>query len=368
MRRKAASVNPKMSASVSTVDLGQGVIEFFKTNTRQHLRIRSEDESVLDIARSLDGSRTVGEVARDAGFSEESLSRLLDYMRANGILDNVDPQADFEGFDRFRRVIYFLQDYSESHDHLLSMWNRLRSATVLVIGLGAVGSWVACNLVQSGVQSLILMDPDVVEETNLHRQFGYVEDDIGRKKAHALADALGRYTADLRLTTVCDGLDAVSLSRFDDRDIALIVNCADYPNVDATSLWVGEYGMRRGIPHIIGGGYNMHLSLIGQTVVPGETACVKCFEKQLAEENRIDSERVKKLQVKNRKMGSFGPLCALNASMVGMEAIKVLTSCARPSNANRRGEFDILTMNVQYRSFERRDDCEWCGEHGMYRS
>ena len=76
-----------------------------------------------------------------------------------------------------------------------------------------------------------------------------------------------------------------------------------------------ELAMPRGIPHIVGGGYNLHLSLIGQTVIPGETACVKCFERQLERENEIDPTRVKKLQVPNRKVGSLGPLCALNASM-----------------------------------------------------
>lgn len=367
VRKGPEAMKPKLSPSVSTVWLGDGIIEFFKTNTRRHLRIKSEDDSMLDLVNSLDGTRTTEEIAREFGVSEESLAKLLSFMEKNGVLDNLEPTVDFDGYSRFRRAICFLQDYSTSHEHLVSMWNKLRGSTVLVIGLGAVGTWVACNLVQSGVASLIIMDPDVVELSNLHRQFGYVEADIGRSKVDALADALKRYSPDVDIRCVGEGMADDSLSQFDDRTIDLIVNCADYPNVDATSLWVGEYGMRRGIPHIIGGGYNMHLSLIGQTVIPGETACVKCFDAQLREENRIDPKRVKKLHVRNRKMGSFGPLCALNASMVGMEAIKVLTGCAPPANANRRGEFDIMTMDVKYRSFERRDDCEWCGKDGIYR-
>ena len=367
VRRRSEAMKPKLSSSVSTVWLGDGIIEFFKTNTRRHLRIKSEDNLLLDIVNSLDGTRTAGEIACEFQISEASLAKLLCFLEKNGILDNLEPTADLDGYSRFRRVICFLQDYSTSHEHLVSMWDKLRKSTVLVIGLGAVGTWVACNLVQSGVTSFIVMDPDVVEESNLHRQFGYVEADIGRPKVDALADALKRYSPDVEITSVRESMGENSLSRYDDREIDLIINCADYPNVDTTSLWVGEYGMRRGIPHIIGGGYNMHLSLIGQTIIPGETACVKCFDMQLSEENCLDAKRVKKLQVRNRKMGSFGPLCALNASMVGMEAFKVLTGCTPPENVNRRGEFDILTMDVKYRSFERRDDCEWCGKGGIYR-
>ena len=91
---------------------------------------------------------------------------------------------------------------------------------------------------------------------------------------------------------------------------------------------------------------------------------MRCFERQLERDNEIDPTRVKKLQVPNRKVGSLGPLCALNASMVAMEAVKVLTGCAEPANANRRGEFDITTMDVSYTAYERLDDCDWCGEHG----
>ena len=124
--------------------------------------------------------------------------------------------------------------------------------------------------------------------------------------------------------------------------------------------------MKRKIPHIVGGGYNLHLSLIGQTIIPNRSACVKCFEKKLKEENKINPNRVKKLNVKNRKIGSFGPMCAIISSMVGMEAIKVLSNSITPANLNRRGEFDILKMDIKYKNFEKIEDCEWCGKNGKY--
>ena len=248
------------------------------------------------------------------------------------------------------------------------MWNNIRHSKVLIVGLGAVGSWVACNLAQSGVGTLLLMDPDDVDITNLHRQFGYTEEDIGKKKTEALAERLKKYNENLNVITKNDYLDETVLNGFDNMDIDLIINCADKPNVDTTSMWIGEYAMKRGIPHIIGGGYNLHLSLIGQTVLPGKSACVNCFKKKLEEENKIDPQKVKKLMVKNRKVGSFGPMCSLIASMVGMEAIKILTKYIEPSNVNRRGEFDIYTMDIQYKYYERRDDREWCGKEGKYYS
>ena len=59
-------------------------------------------------------------------------------------------------------------------------------------------------------------------------------------------------------------------------------------------------------------------------------------------------------------------MCAIISSMVGMEAIKVLSNSITPANLNRRGEFDILKMDIKYKNFEKIEDCEWCGKNGKY--
>lgn len=359
-------MNPKLSSTVSVVKISDTILEFFKTNTRKQIRLKVDNDDIMNLVLTLDGSRTFEQICEEEDTDPEGLKTLLSFLSSKGILDCVTPSNDFEEFKKFRRVIFFLNDYADSHDKLLKYWNKLRKATVLIIGLGAVGSWVACNLAESGVKNFILMDPDVVDITNLHRQFGYTEADIGKKKADVLENRLKKYDEDIKVIKSYDYLEESTLEEFNNQHIDLMINCADKPNVDSTSLWVGEYGMKRNIPHIVGGGYNLHLSLIGQTVIPGKTACVKCFQKQLEEENKIDSTRVKKLMIKNRKVGSFGPMCSMIASMVGMESIKALTGCTIPANVNRRGEFNIYTMDIEYKNFNRRDDCEWCGKEGKY--
>lgn len=359
-------MNPKLNSTVSVVKINTEILEFFLTNIRQQVRLRVKDDLILRIVLSLDGEKPIEEIAKTFDVPLDALNKLLDFLRFKGILDNVEPKDHFDEYDSYRRVIHFLSEYSHSHAHLLKMWRAIRNATVLVVGVGAVGSWVACNLVQSGVKRLILMDADVVEGSNLHRQFGYGEADIGKYKVDVLAKRLSAFSQELEIVKVPVFLNETALNQFNDIDLDLIVNCADKPTVDQTSLWIGEYAMRRRIPHIIGGGYTLHLSLIGQTVLPGRSACLKCFQHALEEENKIDSKRVKKLQVRDRKVGSFGSMCALIASMIGMEAIKVLSREILPSNLNRRGEFDIHNMELRYKVYNRREDCEWCGKNGKY--
>lgn len=359
-------MKPKLSSTVSVVKLSNSVLEFFKSNIREQVRIRIQDDTILKIVQSLDGKKSIDEIAQTFDVELSSLQSLFDFLDKKGILDHCEPKTDIENYEKYRRVIHFLLDYSVSHEHLVSMWNKLKNSHVLIVGLGAVGSWVACNLAQSGVNNLILMDSDTVEISNLHRQFGYTEKSVGQLKTAIMEQRLKKYNSNINILKVNEFLDANNLSQFDNTPIDLVINCADKPNVDTTSLWIGEYCMKHNIPHIVGGGYNLHLSLIGQTVLPGKSACVKCIEKQLTEMNCIDTSKVKKLAVKGRKVGSFGPMCSLIASFVGMEAVKVLSGCTLPANINRRGEFNIYTMDISYTDFIRRDDCEWCGKKGIY--
>ena len=58
---------------------------------------------------------------------------------------------------------------------------RLAAATVGIAGAGGLGSNCALHLVRSGVGRLVIADFDVVNDSNLNRQF-YFRDQIGRKK------------------------------------------------------------------------------------------------------------------------------------------------------------------------------------------
>lgn len=75
------------------------------------------------------------------------------------------------------------------------------AATVAVVGLGGLGSWIADHLARAGVGTLRLIDRDLVESSNLPRQGLYGEDDAraGRPKAEAAARHLERIGGNCRL-------------------------------------------------------------------------------------------------------------------------------------------------------------------------
>ncbi len=59
---------------------------------------------------------------------------------------------------------------------------RLKKSSVLIAGMGGLGSTVATILTRNGISSLYVVDDDVVDETNIHRQILYSIEDVGKKK------------------------------------------------------------------------------------------------------------------------------------------------------------------------------------------
>jgi len=74
--------------------------------------------------------------------------------------------------------------------------DKLKDKTVLILGLGGVGSFTAITLARLPIKKLILVDSDKVEITNLNRQI-YYNYDIGKNKVDALEEHIKNINPDI---------------------------------------------------------------------------------------------------------------------------------------------------------------------------
>ena len=88
--------------------------------------------------------------------------------------------------------------------------DRLARAHVLVVGAGGLGCPVLQYLGGAGVGRITVMDGDVVEESNLHRQVLYTMDDLGRPKAEAARRHLLAANPELEVQAQVQPLDAAN--------------------------------------------------------------------------------------------------------------------------------------------------------------
>ena len=128
----------------------------------------------------------------------------------------------------------------------ISGQEKLSKAKVLVIGAGGLGCPVLQNLAGAGVGSIGIVDGDVVEASNLHRQFLYTLADIGKNKAKRAADVVSQQNPEIKV---------VSYERFFTKenafeivaDYQIIVDCSDSL---ATRYLINDVALVKSIPMV----------------------------------------------------------------------------------------------------------------------
>ena len=113
----------------------------------------------------------------------------------------------------------------------------LESVRVGIAGAGGLGSNCAMHLVRSGVKHITIVDFDVVNESNLNRQF-FFRDQIGQKKVEAIKANLLRIEPDADIRAVDIRLDASS-AREIFADCGIVVEAFDA--VDAKVMLVSAF-------------------------------------------------------------------------------------------------------------------------------
>lgn len=123
---------------------------------------------------------------------------------------------------------------------------RLRSANVLVVGLGGVGAYAAEMIARAGVGRMTIADADVVGVTNINRQLVALHSTIGQEKSEILAARLRDINPEIELRVVSEYVrDELTYELLDSAPFDFVVDCIDTlsPKI---ALILGA--LERGIP------------------------------------------------------------------------------------------------------------------------
>lgn len=128
---------------------------------------------------------------------------------------------------------------------------RLRSAHVLLLGVGALGSTVAEQLVRAGVGKLTFVDRDIVELTNLQRQTLFEESDAqrGLPKVEAAARRLQSLNSEVELRPKPLDVDAANIESLIEKDTSLLIDGSD--NAELRFL-INDVSIKRSLPWVMG--------------------------------------------------------------------------------------------------------------------
>jgi molybdopterin/thiamine biosynthesis adenylyltransferase len=147
---------------------------------------------------------------------------------------------------------------------------RIRSATVLIAGAGAIGNEVAKNLAMLGVGRLLIVDRDIVELSNVSRMIFFELSDLGKNKAEVLARNLHRKYPYVETVAFRGELEKMPLKFYLDSELVV----CGLDNV-VSRIYLTQICRKYSIPMVDGGitGLNARVHVY----IPPDNACPICI-------------------------------------------------------------------------------------------
>ncbi len=221
---------------------------------------------------------------------------------------------------------------------------KLRGAKICVVGVGGLGSPIVTQLTAMGVGHLRIVDRDVVELSNLHRQILYNDADIGQVKVEAAARKLGAMNPGVEIEPM-----PVSVNEY---TAPKIVEGCDVV-IDGLDSVMARYALNDAcldakIPYVYGGA----IGLLGSacTIIPGQTACLRCIFPGLADDDMPTCSTE----------GIHPSVLSVVAGAEVSEAVKIIVG-HKPKLANKLLYFDLADLTFDLIDVMKNDNCTSCG-------
>ena len=221
---------------------------------------------------------------------------------------------------------------------------KLKNAKICVVGTGGLGNPITSRLAAMGIGTLRIVDRDVIELSNLHRQTMFDEDDVGQVKVEVAAKKLQKLNPDCKI-------EALAVSVNDYTALEVVEGCDVV--IDALDSVNARYALNKAcvnfeIPFVTGAA----VGVSGQafTVLPKQSACYFCMFPELDEDTM--------------------PTCSIEGvhpsilSIVGgievAEAVKIIIG-KKPSLSERILHVDLENLDFNSTRTFRAEECPVCG-------
>lgn len=223
---------------------------------------------------------------------------------------------------------------------------RLLSSTVLVIGLGGLGSPVALYLAAAGIGHLVLADHDKVELSNLQRQLLHGTADLGKYKTDSAVDTLSGINPEITLQPITQKLEDNMLDEAISKADVVVDGCDNF----STRFAVNRACVKHRKPLVSGAVIRFE----GQVSVfdSRNTAspCYHCLYPEQGEHRETCSET-----------GVLAPAAGIIGSIQAAETIKVLLGIGEPL-VGRVLVMDALTMELRQIRLKKDSACPVCSK------
>ncbi|WP_235905308.1 HesA/MoeB/ThiF family protein [Tautonia marina] len=251
-------------------------------------------------------------------------------------------------------ILHIDDDDRYSRLRLISWWrqDRLAAAKVLVVGAGALGNEVLKNLALLGVGTVVVIDLDEVEASNLSRSVLFRAEDGGQPKAEVAARRAKELNPDVSIRAIHgDVITDIGLGLFAEMDV--VIGCLD--NREAR-LWVNRQCWKVGTPWVDAG--IQEIQGVVRVFVPPDSACYECGmtsrDYQLLN-LRYSCPLLRREDILAGKVPTAPTIASIMAAMEVQEALKLIHGM--PVQAGCLHVFNGVANTFYTTELPRKEDC-----------
>jgi len=316
----------------------------FTGSRQEYIENKKKFSDLIDLANFCIEARNIIEV-NEFMLDKEISSETLNYSIDNKIL--LKNKIDLS--NRYSRNDIYLEyqgiDSKNLHEKISSM-------NILIAGCGGIGNIISYSMVSLGAKNILLLDDDVIEESNLNRQFLFQEDDIGLKKVDILEARLKKINSTLNVKKIESNLEQVNLQN---ENISLIILSADSDN---SLTKMTKLATQKRIP-LISVGYLADISCIGPFYLPGRSSCPMCNNIYTDIDNDIDPRLT---NISNNYKAPSAPMNNFLAAIMATNDIINYISGHEVNikSLNKRYGINSFTFKHDYIECPIANNCQYC--------
>ncbi len=217
--------------------------------------------------------------------------------------------------------------------------DKLLGSKVLIVGAGGLGSIVAFYLASSGIGYIGIIDPDIVELSNLHRQILHNEEHIGMPKAISAFINLRKLNSDIKVLPYPDEISKKNVSQYFTH-YDLVVAC---PDNFKTRVLLNEASFKFLKPLVIGAISEFEGQVFD--IIPPKGPCYNCLFDE-AQDDDIAK-------------GILAPVAGVIGSIMAIETIKILLNLGDLLHGKML-LYDALKEKFREVKFLRNTSCKIC--------
>ena len=227
---------------------------------------------------------------------------------------------------------------------------KLKAASVALIGAGAIGSAALPALAGAGVGRLTVIDDDVVDLSNLHRQLIFREDQVGEPKAEAAAAFARALNSNVQVDAVARRLDAGNArDLLSGHDLVL-----DGSDNFVTRLAVNEACVGLAIPLVSAAAAQFQAQVALLRGWEADQPCYRCFVGDAFDSDDCDT---------CAELGVLGALTGTAGHFAALVALRSLLEIGEDS-AGKLFLLDAAALNWREMKLPKDPDCKTCGRAG----